>query len=516
MSSPSTMPPSASIWAEDHHRPTTSTSAGIPSSTSVVVIGAGIAGLVTASMLSDHGVDVVVLDARESADSVSARSSAKVSTLHELTAAKIARMRGDKIADAYIAANQFGFDWIDRRIEELSIDCAWERRDAIVYTTMASSAPLLAKEVELYARAGLDAQSVSSLGLPFPVLEAVRVGNQAQFDPLAFLDGLVSDLTDRGHQVVNGVRTTGVERSPSGVVVSTSAGDIAADHVVVTTGLPFLDRGAFFARSEPQSSYVLACVVESMPDPGMYLAADGEKRSLRSATTKDGTEVLLVGGEGHKTGQGGNTEIRYATLAAWTNSNFGLREITHRFMAQDYTTPDHIPYAGELTPGNSRVHVATGMNKWGFTNSPAAAAINVARIVDSAAPDWASAFNSTRLPISAVPELVRANANVALHMVGGWVSSLRRGPDPKPGQGHVRISGLRATATSTDRCDTAATSVNGICPHLGSALAWNPAEQTWDCPLHGSRFEANGRLLHGPATADLTVRSTSDAKAGTT
>ena len=505
------MPSSSSIWVQHHQRPTTTLSVGLPSSTSVVVIGAGIAGLVTAAMLSDHGVDAVVIDARESADSVTARSSAKVSVLHELTAAKIARMRGDKVANAYIAANEFGFDWINRRVEERSIDCAWERRDAITYINNSSSSALLAKEVDLYRRAGLDAESVSSIGLPYSIREAIRVGNQAQFDPLAFLDGLVSDLTDDGHRVINGVRATDVKRSPHGVVVSTSAGDISADHVVVTTGLPLLDRGAYFARAEPQSSYVLACNVESMPDPGMYLAADGEKRSLRSATTMDGTEVLLVGGEGHKTGQGGDTEQRYATLAAWTNSNFGLREITHRFMAQDYTTPDHVPYAGALTPGNTRVHVATGMNKWGFTNSPAAAAINVARIVDGAEPGWASAFNSTRLPISAVPELVRANGNVAAHMVGGWVGSLRKNSDPKPGQGHVHISGLRPTATSKDRCDTASTSVDGICPHLGAALAWNPAEETWDCPLHGSRFEADGRLLHGPATSDLALRSTTGA-----
>ncbi|MGB3733865.1 MAG: FAD-dependent oxidoreductase [Ilumatobacter sp.] len=497
------MPGSSSIWTEDRVAPSTPLNVGLPGSTSVVVIGAGICGLVTASMLSDHGVDVVVIDARSSADSVTARSSAKVSTSHELTAAKIARMRGKRIADEYIEANKFGFEWIRRRVDERSIDCAWESRDAITYISNESSERLLDEEVAHYRRAGFDAEAETDVGLPYGIHRAIRVRDQGQFDPLAFLDSLVADLVDGGHHVVGGVRAIGVDRTKRGVVVRTSAGNIAAEHAVVTTGLPFLDRGTFFARSEPQSSYVLACEVESMPEPGMYLAADAVKRSLRSATTADGTEVLLVGGEGHKTGQGGDTEQRYATLAAWTNTHFGLREVTHRFMAQDYTTPDHLPYAGGLTPRNQHIHVSTGMNKWGFTNGPAAAAVNVARIVDAAAPSWSAAYAPFRLPASAVPELVKANANVATHLVGGWLASLRKRATPAPGQGHVHFDGLQPTATSSSRCDTAATSVSGVCPHLGAALAWNPAEETWDCPLHGSRFEADGRLLHGPATSDL-------------
>ena len=501
------MPSSLSPWVHHHRGEATPLTVGVPPSASVVVIGSGICGLVTAAMLADHGVDVVVIDARSRTDSVTARSSAKVSVLHDLTAAKIARIRSAHIAATYIGANQFGFEWIERYVNERSIDCAWERRDAIEYITHASTRPTLQREVQLYQRADIAAESTTAVGLPYPVIDAVRVREQAQFDPLAFLDGIVHELRETDNQVIDGVRATGVDSSRNGgVVVQTSAGNIDADHVVVATGLPFLDRGTHFARSEPASSYVIACEVETMPEAGMFLAVDGEKRSLRSATTSDGIEVLLVGGEGHKTGQGGDTEQRYRTLAAWANSNFGVRQITHRFMAQDFTTPDHIPYVGAIAPGNDRIHVATGMNKWGFTNAPAAAAINVARIVDGAAPQWTSAYSSTRLPVGAIPDLVAANTNVAKHMIGGWVSALRRRSTPQPGHGHVSIHGRRPIAISSSRCDAATTSVQGTCPHLGAALAWNPAEQTWDCPLHGSRFEANGRLLHGPATSDLTPR----------
>lgn len=391
------MPPSSSIWTGKHHPPTKSISIGVRESSQVVVIGAGACGLVTAAMLSDNGLDVTVLDARRSADSVTARSSAKVSVLHELTAAKIASQRGEEMAAQYMAANRFGFDWIQRCVDERHIDCAWEERDAITYVNDVASIPKVRREVELYRSAGFDAESTNDVGLPYAIRSAVRLGGQAQFDPLAFLDGLTADLTSAGHAIVDGVRTLAVRRTRRGAVVETGAGNISADHVVIATGLPFLDHGAFFARTEPQSSYVVGCEVDTMPIAGMYLSADGEKRSLRTATTADGTDVLLVGGEGHKTGQGGNTEQHYTTLAACANANFGLRNITHRFMAQDYTTPDHSPFAGPLTPGNTAIFVATGMNKWGFTNSAAAAAVNVARIVDGPSPSWSNAFNSMRL-----------------------------------------------------------------------------------------------------------------------
>ena len=173
-------------------------------------------------------------------------------------------------------------------------------------------------------------------------------------------------------------------------------------------------------------------------------------------------------------------------------------------------TPDRpwlVPFAGTITPGNGRILVATGMNKWGFTNAPAVAAVNIAGIVNGESPSWTHAFSSTRIPRSGLPTLARASANVATHLVGGWASALTTKSDPAPGQGNVRFEHGHLVARSTNCTNTDVLSVDGKCPHPGAALRWNPAEQTWDCPLHGSRFHANGRLLHGPAVDDLARRT---------
>jgi len=499
------MPPSGSIWTEQRQQAPVNFTGELPADVPVVVVGAGVCGLVTAAMLCDHGIDVLVVEAGDGSESVSMRSSAKVSVLHELSAARIADRRGRRVAMEYIAANRFGFDWISDYVSSREVDCQWTQRDAITYVSNPSSFARLEAEAALLTSAGVDVAVDEQIDGSFDARRSITAPNQAQFDPAAFLDRLAADVSAATGTVMYGTRVRGITRGTR-VEVETTAGTVTAGHVIVTTGLPFIDRGLHFARCEPQSSYVIACDVEAPPTPAMYLAADGVKRSIRTATTVDGTEVLLVGGEGHKTGQGGDTEQHYRTLAAWTNEHFGLRAVTHRFTAQDYMTGDHMPFAGPATPTDDAVLIATGMNKWGFTNAPAAAAINIAGIVGGERPSWAGAFNSNRLPITGLPTLVKANANVATRMVGGWAAALTKRSDPAPGEGHVRFDGMHPVAQSTTCADASVIGVDGKCPHLGASLVWNPAENTWDCPLHGSRFESDGRLLHGPAIDDLARR----------
>ncbi|WP_436794136.1 FAD-dependent oxidoreductase [Actinospongicola halichondriae] len=477
--------------------------ADLPTRVDCVVIGAGIAGLTTAVLLAEQGVDVAVVEARQIARGATGYSSAKVSVLHDLTAQSIEATRDRDAALAYLEANRHGFDWIERRRRDRDIECAWEVRPAVSYALHGSSLDAVEREVELLDAAGLDAQSSAS-GLPYATAGAARLADQAQFDPVPFVLDLAADVIERGGTVVEGVRVTGVSDGRTGVRVHTDRGTIAARWAVAATGLPFLDRGLFFARTEPQSSYVVACEVEAPPPEGMYLAHDGPKRSLRTAPSPTGdTEVLLVGGESHKTGQGGDTVERYRRLVSWADEHFGVRSVTHRFMTEDFATPDSVPFVGPLHPGPTSVLVVTGFNKWGFTNGVAAAAVNVATILGTEPPSWAATMSSTRLPLAGARELVRANLDVGAHLAGGWVNTFVPRPRPRRGQGRVVADGLDRVAVSVDETGQECR-VSGVCPHLGAILTWNEAESTWDCPLHGSRFERGGALLHGPAVSDLT------------
>ncbi len=473
---------------------------GPPAKADVVVIGAGIVGAAHAARLAERGVDVALVDMADVGAGATGHSSAKVSVLHDCATAAIADLRGTDVAATYVDANRFGFDWIADRVAQRSIDCDWEVRPAISYT-VGNDVDDVGREAELLSSFGLPAEMVDP-GLPFTTTAAVRVESQAQFDPVPFVHDLADDVQDRGGKVSRSVRAFGIEDSGDGVVVHTSAGDISARWLVAATGLPFLDRGLFFARCPPESSYVVACAVESPPPPGMYLSHDGPKRSMRTAHGPDGEEVLLVGGEPHTTGRGGDTVARYRALVEWADTHFGVREVTHRFMTEDFKTPDQVPYVGPLHPGPTSVLVATGMNKWGFTNAVAAAETNVATITGDDAPVWAEHWTSNRVPREGLKTLASANAEVAAHLVGGWVGAAAQRPRPGRGEGRVRRRGLQPVAVSVDDSGVEC-SVSGVCPHLGAILTWNPAERTWDCPLHGSRFAADGTLVHGPAVEDL-------------
>lgn len=504
-STPNLPPTSRSIWFDRAGADVPMRSADIPSSVECVVVGAGIAGLTTAVLLARRGVDVAVLDARSVASGATGFSSAKVSVLHDLTTQSIASTRDEQAARSYLEANRRGFEWLDERRRERDVDCAWEERTAYTYALHASSLSAIDREVGLLTAAGLDADRTDA-GLPFPTAGAARLGGQAQFDPVAFLHDLAAEVVELGGAVCEGVRVLGLRDGSRGARVHTDAGDVDARWVVSATGLPSFDRGLFFARAEPQSSYVVACAVENPPPPAMYLAHDGPKRSLRTAPSPDGdTDVLLVGGESHKTGQGGDTVARYRRLVAWADEHFGVRSVTHRFMTEDFTTPDAVPFAGPLHPGPTSVLVATGFNKWGFTNGVATAMVNAAHVTGEPLPPWAATMSSTRLPFAGASELLRANADVGAHLTGGWLNTLVPRGRPRPGHGRVVTVGIDRVGVSVDEAGEECR-VSGVCPHLGAILTWNEAEQTWDCPLHGSRFTRAGALVHGPAVNDLKAK----------
>ncbi len=211
---------------------------------------------------------------------------------------------------------------------------------------------------------------------------------------------------------------------------------------------------------------------------------------------------MLVGGEGHKTGHGGDTTKRYEDLAQWIDRQFGLKEVVSRFCAHDYGTADQRPFVGPIRPGSTSTFVATGFNKWGFTNAAAGAQLVAGKILEATEPSWAQVFSTTRLPATNLGGVVSTNAQVGFDMVKDWLSAVSSNGMPKPGQGAVVRRGAKPVAVSRDEVGSVC-EVSGVCPHLGGILQWNPAEETWDCPLHGSRFHRDGRLLHGPATSDL-------------
>jgi Rieske Fe-S protein len=248
-------------------------------------------------------------------------------------------------------------------------------------------------------------------------------------------------------------------------------------------------------------SYGIALPLEGPAPEGMYLSADRVTRSVRTAVGPEGRRHLVVGGEGHKVGQGSPTLPRLEALAAWALEHFPVRDVTHRWSAQDYRPVDLLPYIGPAWPGTDRVLTATGFDKWGMTNGTAAGMALVDTITANP-PDWATTFNSNRVDVLAsAGSIAAANADVAVHLAIGWLRPDISVRTPDEGQGVVERRGIGKVARSC--VDGATHTVSAKCTHIGGVVDWNDAEQSWDCPLHGSRFAPDGSVLEGPATHAL-------------
>jgi glycine/D-amino acid oxidase-like deaminating enzyme/nitrite reductase/ring-hydroxylating ferredoxin subunit len=473
--------------------------------TDVAVVGGGIAGLMTAALCKRDGRRVVLLEADRLAAGATGYTTAKLTALHGLTYDELARSFGDEAARRYADANLAGMAQVATLVDECGIACDLQQQPAFTYTTDPASVDKIRAEVAAAQRIGLDASFTTECDLPYPVEGAVRLDNQAQFHPRRYCLGLAAAIDGDGSHVFERTRVTGVDDGDP-CRVRTEHGTVTAQHVVVATHLPILDRGGYFARTYPMRSYALSASLDGPVPSGMYLSVDSPTRSVRPAVM-DGREVVVLGGEGHKVGQDEDTRQRYAALEDWARSQFPVRSIDYRWSAQDFMPVDGVPFVGPVSLGSERVLVATGFRKWGMSNGAAAAILLSDRIAGRENP-WAPLFDTNRLNLrQSVRELVKENADVVKRFIGDRIrTEFRRTPaDLAPGEAAVVTQGAQRVAAYRDPAGTLHV-VSAACTHMGCTVTWNTAETTWDCPCHGSRFTADGEVLEGPAVRPLERR----------
>jgi len=469
----------------------------------VVVVGGGITGTTLALLLASAGVDVVLLEAARLGSGTTGRSTAKVSTLQGTRLSRLRRRHPASVVRDYVTANRAGLAWVERFCEEHGVPV--DRRTAVTYATTEHGARDVEREHRVAREAGLPADLAGDLGLPFAVTAAVTLPDQLQVDPLAVVDAVAAEAVARGAAVHEGVRVLSVGSARSPYRVHTDHGDLTADTLVLATNVPVLDRGGWFGRMTAHRSYSLALRTDGPPLPGMYLSADQPTRSLRDATVA-GEHHLLVGGEGHVTGRSTPTSAHLRALRTWAAAHYPEATETHAWSAQDYRTSHELPVAGPLLPGSDSLLLAGGFAKWGMTGGVAAAVALSGRILGGEVP-WARVLDGWHpRTLVGLPGAVAANALVGLELGQGWTRPLARsGGEPAEGCGVVRAR-RPGTPVAVSRVAGQEQRVSAVCPHLGGVVRWNDAEQSWDCPLHGSRFDGDGELLEGPATRGLSPR----------
>jgi glycine/D-amino acid oxidase-like deaminating enzyme/nitrite reductase/ring-hydroxylating ferredoxin subunit len=462
-----------------------------------VIVGAGITGLVAALLFARQGRRVAVLEARTVGAVTTGNTTAKLSQLQGTQFTKIRALNPQRILQAYADGNREAFDWLVDYAEARGIEL--ERRDAYTYAATPEGLPAVTRENELARSVGLDVTTMADAGLPFPTLAAVRMRDQAQLDPMELLASLAQDVRDLGGRIVEGARVLGVRAASSPAHVTTSLGGVTADHVILATGTPILNRGLYFTKVAAERSYAqsFALAEGELPD-GMFLGVESPTRSIRSWRGQ-----LLTGGNGHPVGREASPQSRADDLANWTREYWPGAVQTHSWSAQDYSPMHHVPFVGWFPRGFRRIYLATGYDKWGMTGGIAAGLTLVADILGTNT-QWQSALHRRPTLPPVIARGIGEVAAVGWWYAKGWAGALgHRLPADAPaeGSGVVGRGGMMPRAIST--VDGLTCELSAVCTHLAAVVTWNDAERSWDCPAHGSRFAADGAVFEGPARRAL-------------
>ena len=364
--------------------------------TDVCIIGAGIFGMTCGYYLSKAGLNVTILEKDEIGHKTTGHTTAKITSQHGLFYTYLVETYGEGFAKDYLSANQEAIENIKNIIDDENITCDFERQSNFVYTTNPNEVPQIKKEVDVLNALGFPANFVTKTGLPFDVAGAVQFKNQAQFNPIKYLNGLTKCISKNNGEIFTNTTVTDVKKIGDNFYIFTPNNVVTSKYVILASHYPFINfPGIYFFKMYQASSYVIGVDVKKTLNNGMYITASAPTFSFRTANY-NGKKILLLGGCGHKTGTPAPYEDTYGTLENYAKQLYPNCEILFRWDTQDCITLDKIPYIGPFSNVMDNIYVGTGFNKWGMTTSNVAANI-VCDIILGKENKYAYVFDSTRV-----------------------------------------------------------------------------------------------------------------------
>lgn len=473
------------------------------------VVGGGIVGISVADELAEAGQSVLLLERDRLLRGVTGHTTAKVTAQHGRIYDYLIEEFGTDRARQYAQANQQAIEDIAARIEDRSIDCDFERCPSYLYTRDVDQREQYEREANVADSLGLPATYVESLPGPVSGVAGVRFDEQGLFHPRQYLLALAERVVEAGGTIVEETTVTDIEPGQP-CTVETDRGRVDADDVVLATHFPIHDRAFYFARVYPKQSHVLALELAEPAPEGMYYRPGNPYLSVRPRPAGDETSVL-VGGQDHRTGHGGDTRERFERLERQARAHLDVERVTHRWTTQDHVSIDRVPFVGKHSPLSEHVYVATGFGGWGLTNGTAAGTLIADLVLDRPNPAR-RVFHPTRRPVTAsLRSLLGHGAHVARHTVDDHLGSAASpaAVDLKRGEGEVLEADGDPVAVSRDESG-GYHAVSAVCTHQGCHVHWNEGERTWDCPCHGSRFDIDGNVIDTPAVEHLPTRDLPD------
>lgn len=482
----------------------------------VCVIGAGIAGLTTAYLLAREGKLVALLDDGAIAGGNTQYSTAHLTSVLDTRFAELERLHGLEGARGAAASHAAAIDRIEAICRFERLHCDFSRVDGYLCGSPDGPSNQLDGELEAALRARVwGVEKVERA--PFDTFvtgPALRFPGQAQFHPLRYAAGLVRAILRDGGRIFTETRATAIEGGLPAHVYTGAGPVVTADDVVVATNTPFDDRFVMHSKQAPYLSYVIGALVPrgsvpkalfwDMEEPYHYVRL----QSLSPSHVWEGDEapgaheVLLIGGEDHKTGQGDQGD-RYERLEAWARERFPMIEsVRFRWCGQVMESFDGLGFVGRNPLDAPNVYIATGDSGNGMTQGTIAGMI-LTDLIMGRDNEWSSLYDPSRKTLKAAGTFVRENLNV-VRQYGGWFTpgDVKSAEELAPDTGAVVRRGLTKLAVYRDGRGTLHQR-SAVCPHLGAIVRWNQADRTFDCPCYGSRFDCYGRVINGPANRDL-------------
>jgi glycine/D-amino acid oxidase-like deaminating enzyme/nitrite reductase/ring-hydroxylating ferredoxin subunit len=468
------------------------------------VVGGGIAGLTTAYLLAQAGRSVALVDDGPLGGGMTQMTSAHLTNMIDDRYFELERLHGATGARLAAESHAAAIERIEHIVRAEGIDCDFARVDGYLFLAEGDRLETLDKEIEAAHRAGLR-DVVKLARAPFTSFDTgpcLCIPRQGQFHPLKYLTGLARALQRLGGRIYTGSHAERIEGGAP-ALVHVGSHIVTADAIVVATNVPVNDRVAIHTKQAPYMTYVIGARVPRGSVPSVLCWDTGDPyHYIRVAAGTEG-DILIVGGEDHKSGQADDTQDRHARLEAWTRARFPMAgEIAFRWGGLIMETVDYLAFTGRNPMDKDNVYIHTGDSGMGLTHGTIGGMLLCDLILGRSNP-WAALYDPSRKTVGAAREYTSENLNVARQyadwLTGGEVKSAG---EIAKGSGALMRRGLQKIAAYRDE-EGVLHECSAACPHLGCIVHWNRSESTWDCPCHGSRFDGYGKVINGPANRDL-------------